>query len=111
MRESPLRVPPNVHKTLNHVIDFNFFCAGDVCFEPVQKGPCEPGVERWHFNPERNACELLQAGQCGAAHNAFPDKHMCNKVCPGECPVDQSEAVRWEYSSVPPCLNGPFAQC
>ncbi|XP_034238725.1 uncharacterized protein LOC117643760 [Thrips palmi] len=54
----------------------------DVCFEPVLKGPCEPGVERWRFNPERNACELLQAGQCGAAHNAFPDKDMCNKVCP-----------------------------
>lgn len=54
----------------------------DVCFEPVQKGMCEPGVERWHFNPERNACQRLQPGQCGAAHNAFPDKEMCDRVCP-----------------------------
>ncbi|KAE8740442.1 hypothetical protein FOCC_FOCC014036 [Frankliniella occidentalis] len=54
----------------------------DVCFEPVQAGPCEPGAERWHFNPERNSCQLVPAGQCGAQHNSFPTKEMCNKVCP-----------------------------
>ncbi|KAJ1528450.1 hypothetical protein ONE63_006861 [Megalurothrips usitatus] len=54
----------------------------DVCFEPVQAGPCEPGAERWHFNPERNACQQLPAGQCGAQHNSFPTREMCNKVCP-----------------------------
>ncbi|KAK3918170.1 Equistatin [Frankliniella fusca] len=62
----------------------------DVCFEPVQvqaqaqTGACEPGAERWYFNPERNACQQVPAGQCasGAQHNSFPSKEMCNKVCP-----------------------------
>lgn len=63
---------------------------GDVCFEPALVGTCESGsaptTERWYFNPERNACQQLPAGHCGAQHNVFQSQEMCNKVCPGECP-------------------------
>ena len=63
-------------------------CPGDVCFEPAQAGPCDsgaaPAAERWYFNPERNACQRVPAGQCGAQHNMFESKEMCDRVCPGQ---------------------------
>lgn len=58
--------------------------AGDVCFEPVEVGPCRTETPRWYFNSENNRCQEFLYGGCGGNQNNFHSEDVCRTVCPGE---------------------------
>ncbi|XP_067012696.2 thyroglobulin [Anabrus simplex] len=54
-----------------------------VCFQPIDIGLCQTTPRRrWYFNPEKDKCEEIEYGGCGATMNDFESEEICNTVCP-----------------------------
>ncbi|PNF36509.1 Amyloid beta A4 protein [Cryptotermes secundus] len=54
----------------------------NVCFEPMEVGPCHAETLRWYFNSENNKCQQFMYGGCGGNQNNFHSEDMCKTVCP-----------------------------
>ncbi|XP_031574707.1 CUB and sushi domain-containing protein 3-like [Actinia tenebrosa] len=63
----------------------NHTCLGDICKQPVNRGPCTQKVSRWTFDSVTGRCKRFNYGGCYGNENNFLSKQLCLRRCrPGK---------------------------
>ncbi|PSN48928.1 hypothetical protein C0J52_03479 [Blattella germanica] len=82
----------------------------DVCFEPIDVGPCDGDELRWYFDSQNNTCTQFTFGGCAGNQNNFDSEETCHAVCPvlSQCERmrEKNQRVAEKYKSttfIPRC--------
>ncbi|EDO47798.1 predicted protein, partial [Nematostella vectensis] len=55
----------------------------DLCFLPLQRGPCKEFLPQWYFNASSGACEIFLYSGCDGNNNNFETYDKCFATCNG----------------------------
>lgn len=55
----------------------------EVCDLKPETGNCRASLQRWHFNPQKGACQTFEYGGCDGNGNNFASKEKCESFCGG----------------------------
>ncbi len=72
-------------------VDHEGPCAGDVCAQPIEVGPCDAAIPRWAFDGTR--CVEFVYGGCDGNENNFATRDDCERACGGPACADLSRDV------------------
>ncbi|XP_048580501.1 thyroglobulin isoform X2 [Nematostella vectensis] len=56
----------------------------DLCFLPLQRGPCKEFLPQWYFNASSGACEIFLYSGCDGNNNNFETYDKCFATCNGK---------------------------
>ena len=60
-----------------------FFLFLEICDLKPETGNCRASLQRWHFNPQKGACQTFEYGGCDGNGNNFASKEKCESFCGG----------------------------
>ncbi|CAH1399411.1 unnamed protein product [Nezara viridula] len=53
----------------------------NICYFPVQPGPCLKQIPAWHYDPNSATCKLFYYGGCEGNANRFMSEEQCERQC------------------------------
>ncbi|KAA8588393.1 hypothetical protein FQN60_001587, partial [Etheostoma spectabile] len=53
----------------------------ELCFSPVERGPCDGAEKRFAYNPKTKRCLMFQYSGCGGNDNNFTHRKDCFHKC------------------------------
>ncbi|XP_068185991.1 tissue factor pathway inhibitor a isoform X2 [Antennarius striatus] len=53
----------------------------DLCFSPVERGPCQGTKRRFAYNPNTKRCQMFHYSGCGGNENNFMYRKQCVNKC------------------------------
>ncbi|KIH61949.1 Kunitz/Bovine pancreatic trypsin inhibitor domain protein [Ancylostoma duodenale] len=53
----------------------------EICYDPIDKGPCLALIPKFGYNPKTDQCEKFFYGGCDGNGNRFETLEECEDLC------------------------------